>query len=316
MDKSNPPIDIPVNATPINERQLTVTAVYKPLQNVKIVFKNKGLYFIPPKGNGPDAQYNGNFVMYNKTKYNLIQFHYHCPSEHTIGGKHYDCEVHLVHKKFDPSEKNNSHGNGGNNAHANSGHQGGNGGAHQSSGEHGGTEQEHAGHQGSNDGTTLYYNGQNWKFAEAFAGNNGGNGKSLQSEIDHTNELLVVGLFVQKGDKEDRDIFNFACEEQGEDSFIKSMDFSKVLDAKKNLFYHYEGGLTTPPCSEKVEWIVKADPIIVKSDKMSYLKGLVEDNFPKTKANNRDIQKTNGRMIGQYGVKSTVHKRLKRKRRH
>jgi carbonic anhydrase len=27
-----------------------------------------------------------------------VQFHFHSPSEHTINGKHYAMEVHLVHK--------------------------------------------------------------------------------------------------------------------------------------------------------------------------------------------------------------------------
>jgi carbonic anhydrase len=30
--------------------------------------------------------------------YQLVQFHFHAPSEHTINGKHYDAELHLVHK--------------------------------------------------------------------------------------------------------------------------------------------------------------------------------------------------------------------------
>src|SRR5207245_2286954 len=31
-------------------------------------------------------------------EYKLVQFHFHSPSEHLIGGKHYAMEVHLVHK--------------------------------------------------------------------------------------------------------------------------------------------------------------------------------------------------------------------------
>jgi carbonic anhydrase len=31
-------------------------------------------------------------------KYELLQFHFHTPSEHTVGGKSYPLEVHLVHK--------------------------------------------------------------------------------------------------------------------------------------------------------------------------------------------------------------------------
>ena len=31
-------------------------------------------------------------------RYTLLQFHFHSPSEHTVGGRHYDMEVHFVHR--------------------------------------------------------------------------------------------------------------------------------------------------------------------------------------------------------------------------
>lgn len=35
------------------------------------------------------------------TKYDLAQFHFHSPSEHTIGGKSFEMEMHFVHKSAD-----------------------------------------------------------------------------------------------------------------------------------------------------------------------------------------------------------------------
>ncbi|XP_077214063.1 alpha carbonic anhydrase 7-like [Tasmannia lanceolata] len=35
------------------------------------------------------------------TKYNLIQCHWHSPSEHTINGQRYDLELHMVHQSID-----------------------------------------------------------------------------------------------------------------------------------------------------------------------------------------------------------------------
>ena len=32
--------------------------------------------------------------------YNVLQFHLHAPSEHTINGKHYDLEMHIVHQNI------------------------------------------------------------------------------------------------------------------------------------------------------------------------------------------------------------------------
>jgi len=40
-------------------------------------------------------------MMFEDKRYNLLQFHYHSPSEHTVNGKYYPLEVHHVHKAAD-----------------------------------------------------------------------------------------------------------------------------------------------------------------------------------------------------------------------
>lgn len=40
----------------------------------------------------------GSFVIADEVQYELKQFHFHAPSEHTVNGKHYPMEMHLVHK--------------------------------------------------------------------------------------------------------------------------------------------------------------------------------------------------------------------------
>ncbi len=40
----------------------------------------------------------GSYIKVNGERYNLVQFHFHGPSEHTVNGKHSAMEMHLVHQ--------------------------------------------------------------------------------------------------------------------------------------------------------------------------------------------------------------------------
>lgn len=51
--------------------------------------------------NGKDVKFNyeaGSTLNVNGTDYELLQFHFHGLSEHTVGGQQYPLEVHLVHQ--------------------------------------------------------------------------------------------------------------------------------------------------------------------------------------------------------------------------
>ncbi len=43
----------------------------------------------------------GSWIEVDGTKYHLIEFHFHAPSEHTVAGEKSDMEMHLVHKSED-----------------------------------------------------------------------------------------------------------------------------------------------------------------------------------------------------------------------
>ncbi len=43
----------------------------------------------------------GGWIEIDGTRYQLLQFHFHAPSEHTVAGKFFDMEMHLVHKSED-----------------------------------------------------------------------------------------------------------------------------------------------------------------------------------------------------------------------
>ena len=54
--------------------------------------------------NGHTVQANaapGSTLTANGARYGFVQFHLHAPSEHTVAGKRFDAELHLVHKSDD-----------------------------------------------------------------------------------------------------------------------------------------------------------------------------------------------------------------------
>ena len=54
--------------------------------------------------NGHSIQVNyteGDWLTIGDQRFQLLQYHFHSPSEHTVGGKHFPMEMHLVHKSAD-----------------------------------------------------------------------------------------------------------------------------------------------------------------------------------------------------------------------
>lgn len=75
--------------------QSSVKSQLPPLQ---IAWRNKSDMIV---NNGHTIQINadpGNMLTVGASKYELLQFHFHHPSEHLIAGKTYPMEVHFVHK--------------------------------------------------------------------------------------------------------------------------------------------------------------------------------------------------------------------------
>ena len=82
------PIDI-VNPTPAELPPITFN--YRPTS-----------LNIHNTGNTIEIAYQeGSWIEIDETKYHLLQFHFHAPSEHTVTGNPYEMEMHLVHKSED-----------------------------------------------------------------------------------------------------------------------------------------------------------------------------------------------------------------------
>ena len=54
--------------------------------------------------NGHTVQVNydaGSYIELDDARYDVLQFHYHAPSEHTVNGESFPAELHIVHKNAD-----------------------------------------------------------------------------------------------------------------------------------------------------------------------------------------------------------------------
>ena len=141
--------------------------------------------------------------------YELVQFHFHTPSEHRLQGTEFPAELHLVHR---------------------------------------GPE----------------------------------------------NELAVVGVFIEEGEasSELNAIWDRLPEQSGEALQIGDVEFSSesLLPAERQ-HYLYPGSLTTPPCSEGVNWMVMNDPIEMSSEQIAALREIIgTSNRPVQPLGDRDLR--------------------------
>jgi len=101
----------------------------------------------------------------------------------------------------------------------------------------------------------------------------------LEMHLVHKNsegKLLVIGVLAQEGE-EHKELAQAGAwvEEQVGHRMLQSgeevagtyqFDLMKVLPKDREHFYAYGGSLTTPPCSEGVQWIVLKEPIELSGD--------------------------------------------------
>lgn len=80
------PIDI---VNPMPTKLPTIVYEYYSATGVNIHHNGHTIEVAYPEGSG---------ILIDDTYYQLLQFHFHAPSEHTVAGKPFDMEMHLVHK--------------------------------------------------------------------------------------------------------------------------------------------------------------------------------------------------------------------------
>lgn len=126
------------------------------------------------------------------------------------------------------------------------------------------------------------------------------NGERFPAELHfvHVKEngkIAVLGVLIQEGNENNADLQSIldnmpqTPEEQNVDSGVK-ISLRALLPKNKKDFYSLAGSLTTPPCSEGVDWYVLANPITISAAQLEQLKSFYADNA-------RHVQDYNGRVV-------------------
>jgi carbonic anhydrase len=104
----------------------------------------------------------------------------------------------------------------------------------------------------------------------------------------------VVGVFFQEGQKPNENFSKIIAHlpnAKGESNHITDVNLElKVHLPKDNYAYHYTGSLTTPPCSEGVQWLVLRDPVLLTKDQIEAFSSRIGPN-------NRPTQAINARTV-------------------
>lgn len=161
--------------------------------------------------NGHTVQANvapGNFIDLGGKRYELVQFHFHRPSEERIDGRQFEMSVHLVHK-------------------------------------------------------------------------------------DEQGKLAVVAVLMDKGQQAQpavQKVWNNLPLEKGEENAARvALDIAELLPTDRR-YFTYMGSLTTPPCSEGVQWVVMRQPVVMTAEQIDLFARI----YP---MNARPVQQAGGRRI-------------------
>lgn len=124
------------------------------------------------------------------------------------------------------------------------------------------------------------------------------NGQKFEMEghLVHRNsedELAVVGFFIREGDENKvlSEMWSKLPVEKTKEEIAvnQPVNLAHLFPEEKSIF-HYSGSLTTPPCSEGVEWLVLEQAIEMSKEQIDSFRSILSEN-------NRPIQPLNERAV-------------------
>ncbi len=122
------------------------------------------------------------------------------------------------------------------------------------------------------------------------------NGKKYPIEVHFVHkatdtDYAVVGIFFEEGAENSlftKYLSHFPVSE-GKYTDHAEIELAKLLPGNKS-YFNYTGSLTTPPCSEVVNWYVLKQTVTASPVQVSQFKAILKNNF-------RNVQNLNGRKI-------------------
>lgn len=125
-------------------------------------------------------------------------------------------------------------------------------------------------------------------------------GRSFPLEIHFVHQgagghLLVIGVLAESGNANAtlQQIVQHLPSVEGQEQVVAHADINPLsLIPEQRDYYDFMGSLTTPPCSEGVQWILMAKPILVSSSQIFLLKKAMNG------VNARNVQPLSRRKIG------------------
>ncbi|WP_158735545.1 carbonic anhydrase [Alteribacillus sp. YIM 98480] len=125
------------------------------------------------------------------------------------------------------------------------------------------------------------------------------NGEKYDMELhlvheDQNSKLAVMGVMLQEGEehKELSEAWkNLPGSENDNITMDEPIDLQALLPEEQNSF-HYNGSLTTPPCTEEVRWIIFEQPMEMSKEQIQGFQQIFPDNHrPVQERNDREILK-------------------------
>lgn len=123
-------------------------------------------------------------------------------------------------------------------------------------------------------------------------------GKSFPLEghfvnVDKDGNIAVIAVMFEYG-KENKvlsKIWNKMPIKEGEENKLELKKIASELLPTNMAHYHFNGSLTTPPCTEGVRWIVLKTPVTVSKEQVKKFLNIMKHT------NNRPVQPVNARVV-------------------